>query len=127
MRYIDTPRAPKAVGPYSQAVAAGDFLYLSGQIGLDPATSELATGGVQAQFLQVLANLEAVLEAAGATKSSVVSATLYLASMDDYASINELYGRFFAEHKPARATIEVSRLPKDALVEVSLIAHLPTV
>jgi len=124
MEIIKTEKAPAAIGPYSQAIASNGFLFASGQIPLDPETMEIVEGGVEAQTKQVLANLEQVLVAAGATKGSVVKTTIFLASMDDFAVVNQVYGGFFGDHKPARATVEVSRLPKDVLVEIECVAEL---
>lgn len=119
---ISTDAAPAAIGPYSQAVAANGLLFCSGQIALDPATGSLAGGDVAAQTQRVLANLEAVLLAGGASFGSVVKTTIFLASMDDFATVNAIYGERFASDPPARATVEVSRLPKDVLVEIDAIA-----
>lgn len=122
---ISTDRAPKAIGPYSQAVRAGDLLFCSGQVALDPATGELVgSGDVAAQTRQALDNLEAVLAAAGASLSSVVKTTIYLSDMNDFAVVNEVYGERAGSEPPARATVEVSRLPKDARVEIEAIAVL---
>lgn len=124
MKPIHTDRAPQAIGPYSQAIEVDGWLYTSGQIGLDPQTQEMAEG-FEAQARQVLDNLEAVLEAAGATISDVVKATIYVADLGDFAQLNELYGERMGEHKPARSTVQAARLPKDALVEIDLVARLP--
>ena len=121
---IETERAPKAIGPYSQAVRSGQFVFASGQIPLDPATGEFVPGGVAEQTEQVLKNLSAVLEAAGASLKSVVKTTVFLADMNDFAAMNEVYGRFFSEKPPARATVEAARLPRDARVEIEAIALL---
>ena len=121
-RIIATDRAPGALGPYSQAVGAGEFVFLSGQVGIDPATGKIAAGDVGGQVRQVLENLSAVLEAAGMTMENVVKTTIFLASMDDFSVVNEVYGSYFAENPPARATIEVSKLPLGALVEIEAIA-----
>jgi 2-iminobutanoate/2-iminopropanoate deaminase len=115
--------APAAIGPYSQAVKMGDLVFCSGQIALDPKTGQLVGGGdVAAQTRQVLANLAAVLEAAGSRMSQVVKTTIYLADMGDFAVVNQVYGESFAAAPPARATVEVSRLPRDARVEIDAIA-----
>ncbi|MCP4366166.1 MAG: RidA family protein [Planctomycetes bacterium] len=119
---ISTENAPKAIGPYSQGVRAGDFIFLSGQIPIDPATGNIIEGGVRVQTRRVLENLDAVLEAAGSSLDNVVKTTIYLASMGDYAAVNEIYAEFFKGSKPARATVEVSRLPKDVDVEIDAIA-----
>lgn len=120
---ISTDRAPQAIGPYSQAIRAGNLLFLSGQIPLDPATGELAgPGDVTVQTRQVLDNLGAVLVAAGVGFDAVVKTTVYLRSMDDYPIVNEVYAERFGESRPARAAVEVSRLPKDVSVEIDAIA-----
>jgi 2-iminobutanoate/2-iminopropanoate deaminase len=121
---ISTDKAPKAIGPYSQAVRAGDFLFCSGQIPMDPETGELVTGEIGAQTERVLQNIQAVLEAAGAGLDRVVRCTVFLADMDDFGAMNEVYGRFFTEHPPARAAVEVSRLPKGVGVEITAVAYL---
>ena len=119
-----TDRAPKPIGPYSQAVKANSFVFVSGQIALDPRTGELAGADVQQQTERVLENLKAILEASGAPLNHVVKVTVYLKSMDDFAAMNEVYARFFALAPPARTTIQAARLPKDALVEIDVIAAL---
>jgi 2-iminobutanoate/2-iminopropanoate deaminase len=119
---FSTNRAPAAIGPYSQAIRAQGFLFLSGQVALEPESGQLVTGDVRAQTERVLKNLQAVLEAAGLSLASVVKTTVFLADMNDFAAMNEVYGRFFAEDAPARATVEASRLPKDARVEIEAIA-----
>jgi 2-iminobutanoate/2-iminopropanoate deaminase len=120
-----TDRAPRAIGPYSQSVSAGGFLFTSGQIALDPATGELADGGFDAQARQVFANLEAVLASAGCGFSDVVKATVYLADMADFAALNGIYAAAFGDHKPARSTVQAAALPKGARVEIDLVALLP--
>ena len=121
---ISTPAAPAAIGPYAQAVRAGDFLFLSGQIPLDPATGQVVPGDVSAQTERVLDNLRAVLEAGGATFASIVRTTIFLADMNDFVVVNEAYGRRFASNPPARATVQVSRLPRDVRIEIDAIAYL---
>ena len=121
---ISTDEAPRAIGPYSQAVRSASLLYCSGQIGLDPLTGELA-GGLIDQVRRALENLVAVLAAAGAGPRDVVKTTVYLAEMDDFAAMNELYGEVFSEEPPARATVAVKTLPKGALFEIDAIAQLP--
>jgi 2-iminobutanoate/2-iminopropanoate deaminase len=124
---ISTKSAPAAMGPYSQAVRIGGFLYTSGQVALDPASGALVTGGVAEQTVRVIENLTAVLAAAGASLSQVVKTTVFLKNIGDFAAMNEVYGRYFAAEDviaPARSTVEVARLPKDALVEIEVIAHL---
>lgn len=121
---ISTDEAPRAIGPYSQAVRSASLLFCSGQIGLDPLTGELA-GGLIDQVRRALQNLAAVLAAAGAGPKDVVKTTVYLAEMDDFAAMNELYGEVFSEEPPARATVAVKTLPKGALFEIDAIAQLP--
>jgi 2-iminobutanoate/2-iminopropanoate deaminase len=124
---ISTKDAPAAIGPYSQAVRIGNFLYTSGQVALDPATGALVSGGVKEQTARVVENLKAVLAAAGVSFAQVVKTTVFLKDMGDFAAMNEIYGRYFAADNavaPARSTVEVARLPKDALVEIEVIAHL---
>ncbi|HVG31592.1 MAG TPA: RidA family protein [Pyrinomonadaceae bacterium] len=119
---IRTERAPQAIGPYSQAVRVAGFVFASGQIPIDPATGQFVPGGVAEQTEQVLRNLSAVLEAAGTNLESVVKTTVFLADMNDFAAMNEVYGRYFKEDAPARATVEAARLPRDARVEIEAIA-----
>jgi 2-iminobutanoate/2-iminopropanoate deaminase len=119
---IKTEGAPAAIGPYSQAVRAGGFIFASGQIPFDPQTGAMVEGGIGEQTEQVMRNLSAVLEAAGTDLGSVVKTTVFLADMNDFAAMNEVYGRYFKEHPPARATVEASRLPRDARVEIEVIA-----
>jgi 2-iminobutanoate/2-iminopropanoate deaminase len=119
---ISTPHAPKAIGPYSQAVKVGGFIFCSGQIGVDPVTGTLVSGSIQEQTQRVMENLKIVLEAAGANLENVVKSTCYLKNMSDFALFNEVYGSFFDEAPPARETVEVVRLPKDALVEIAVVA-----
>ena len=119
---IRTQGAPAAIGPYSQAVRVGRTVYCSGQIPIDPVKGELVTGPVEDQVRQVLENLGAVLRAAGLSLGDVVLCTVFVADMEDFARINEVYGEFFSSDPPARATVEVSRLPKDVDVEISCIA-----
>jgi 2-iminobutanoate/2-iminopropanoate deaminase len=119
---ISTERAPRAIGPYSQAVAIEGLVYTAGQIGLDPATMELVEGDVTAQTLQVLTNIKHVLEAAGSGLNYVVKTTVYLADMNDFAAMNTIYAEFFAENPPARSTVAVASLPKGAAVEIEVVA-----
>lgn len=122
---VATPQAPTAIGPYSQAIVAAGLVYCSGQIALDPTTGNLVTGDVAAQTERVMENLKAVLLAAGSQLSQAVKCTVYLKSMSDFAAMNAVYGRYFPEKTPpARATVEVARLPKDALVEIDCTALL---
>ncbi len=119
---VQTEKAPAAIGPYSQAVKAGGFVFLSGQGALDPASGQVVEGDVQAQTERVLQNLQAVLVAAGSSLAAVVKTTVFLADMNDFAAMNEVYGRFFSSDPPARATVQAARLPKDVQVEIDLIA-----
>ncbi|HEX5707196.1 MAG TPA: RidA family protein [Pyrinomonadaceae bacterium] len=119
---ISTPNAPQAIGPYSQAIAAAGLVFTSGQIPLDPATGEFVAGGIKEQTGQVLRNLSAVLEAAGSGLDRVLKTTVYLADMDDFAEMNEVYKGFFGRDAPARSTVEAARLPRDARVEIDAIA-----
>lgn len=121
---VSTAAAPKAIGPYSQAVRAGDFLFTSGQIALDPATGAVVPGGVEAETRQVLANLTAVLDAAGATWADVVRTTIFLTDLGDFAIVNRLYGEVTGAVPPARATVQVAALPRGAVVEIDAIAFL---
>ena len=124
MKTVQTEDAPKAIGPYSQATLAGDLVFCSGQIGLDPNTGEFVQGGVKEQTAQVFKNLEAVLQAAGARLDAVVMVNVYLKSMNDFKDMNDVYAEIFGDHKPARATVAVAELPKNALVEISCVASL---
>jgi len=119
---VATPQAPRAIGPYSQAIKAGGWVFVSGQVALEPSTANLVSGGVAEQTERVMKNLQAILEAAGSALDRVVKATVYLKSMSDFAAMNDVYGRFWTGAPPARATVEVARLPKDALVEIDVIA-----
>ena len=119
---VRTEAAPAPIGPYSQAVRAGDTLYLAGQIGLDPATGALAPGGIAAETRQALANVEAVLAAAGLETTDVVAATVYLVDLAEFAAMNEVYARTFVRAPPARATVGVAALPKGARVEIAVVA-----
>ena len=121
MKVISTPDAPQAIGPYAQAVKAGDTIYCSGQIPIDATNGELVNGGIAAQTRCVLANLSAVLTAAGSSLSQVVKTTVYLADMQDFPAMNAVYAEAFGAHTPARATVEVARLPKDVRVEIDCV------
>ncbi len=121
--FIATDKAPAAIGPYSQAVKVGPFLYTSGQIPLKP-DGTLVTGDIVEQTNQVFQNLQAVLEAAGATFQDVLKATVFIKDMNEFASLNEVYAQYFGDHRPARSTVEVARLPKDVKVEIELVAYL---
>ena len=119
---VSTEKAPGAIGPYSQAIIAGGMVFCSGQIPIDPMTGDFVEGGVAEQTEQVLKNLTAVLEAAGGSLESVVKTTVFLADMNDFAAMNEVYARYFSDNKPARATVQAARLPRDARVEIECIA-----
>jgi len=119
---ISTDQAPNAIGPYSQAVAFNDMLFLSGQIPLDPATNQLIDGDIAAQTERVLNNLKAVLEAGGASLESVVKTTVFLADMGEFTQMNEVYGCFFFQNPPARSTVQAARLPRDVKIEIDCIA-----
>jgi len=121
---IATPEAPAALGPYSQAIAAGGFLFCSGQLGLDPATGDFAGGDVEAQAARALMNLGNVLEAAGCTFDDVMKTTIFLADIADFAAVNAVYGRFVTDPPPARSTVQVAALPKGGRVEIEAIARL---
>jgi len=121
MNYVQTANAPQAIGPYSQGIIVNNMFYSSGQIPLTP-DGLLIEGGIKEQAEQVFKNLQAVLEAAGASFESVVKATVFIKDMNDFAELNEVYGTYFSSHKPARSCVEVARLPKDVLVEIEVIA-----
>lgn len=125
MRTVHTSQAPAAIGPYSQALIAGGFVYTSGQIALDPASGVLVGADAAAQAVQVFANLRAVLEASGCGMADVVKTTVFLADMNDFAAVNAVYAAAFGTHKPARSTVQAARLPKDARVEVDCVALMP--
>jgi 2-iminobutanoate/2-iminopropanoate deaminase len=119
---ITTKDAPQAIGPYSQAIRANGFVFVSGQVAIDPATQQVITGEVAAQTERVLKSLSAILKAAGSGLEKVVRATVFLKNMGDFTAMNEVYARYFSSQPPARSTVEVSRLPKDVLVEIDVIA-----
>ena len=119
---ISTDQAPKAIGPYSQAIKAAGLIFTSGQIELDPATQQVISGDVAAQTDRVLKNLSAVLKASGSGLDKVLRCTVFLKNMGDFAAMNEVYGKYFSQAPPARSTVEVARLPKDVLVEIDVIA-----
>jgi 2-iminobutanoate/2-iminopropanoate deaminase len=121
---VSTPSAPAAIGPYSQAIRAGSLLFVSGQIPIDPATGSMIDGDIAAQTHRVFQNIGAILTAAGASFDQVVRATVYLADMNDFGVVNEVYGTYFSSPAPARATVQAARLPKDARVEIDVIASL---
>jgi len=120
---VATKDAPQAIGPYSQAIKSGGFVFTSGQIAIDPATGNVIEGDVAAQTDRVMKNLAAVLTAAGSGMHRVLKTTVFLKSMGDFGTMNEVYGRHFGNHRPARSTVEVARLPKDVLVEIDLVAE----
>jgi 2-iminobutanoate/2-iminopropanoate deaminase len=119
---ISTDKAPKAIGPYEQAIKVGDFLYTAGQIPIDPQTGNLVSGGIAEQTRRVFENLKAVLEAGGSSLDKVIKATVFLKSMTDFAALNEVYGEYLGKAKPARSTVAVADLPRGALVEIDLVA-----
>jgi 2-iminobutanoate/2-iminopropanoate deaminase len=121
---ISTDRAPAAVGPYSQAVKVGDFIYTAGQIPLEPQTGSLVEGGIEAQTDQVMQNLAAVLEAAGSSLTQVVKTTIFVTDINDFAAVNQVYGSFFSDRPPARSTVQVAALPLGARVEIEAVATL---
>src|SRR6201996_7617757 len=119
---IATDDAPKAIGPYSQAIKANGFVFVSGQVPLDPATQQLVEGDISVQTDRVLQNVSGILQAAGSSLAQVVKAGVFLKNMSDFAAMNDVYGRYFTQSPPARSTVEVARLPKDVLVEIDVIA-----
>ena len=119
---IATKEGPQAIGPYSQAIRANGFVFVSGQVAIDPATQQFVAGDVAAQTDRAIKNLAGILKAAGSSLQKVVRATVFLKNMDDFAAMNEVYGKHFSSAPPARSTVEVARLPKDALVEIDVIA-----
>lgn len=121
---VATDRGPKAIGPYSQAIRANGLVFLSGQIALDPGTQQMVAGDIALQTERVLENLKGIAEAAGSSLSRAVKTTVYLADLADFAAMNEVYARYFPERPPARSTVQVARLPRDARVEIDLIAAL---
>lgn len=123
-KIVETPLAPKPVGPYSQAIITGNLVFASGQIAIDPASGELVENNIQKQTKQVLDNIGAVLRASGTDYHNVLKTTVFLKNMDDFPAMNEIYQSYFATNSPARSTVEVSRLPKDVLVEVECIAEI---
>ena len=120
---VSTPSAPKAIGPYSQAIRAGSLLFVSGQVPIDPATGQIINGDIAAQTHRVFQNIGEILKAGGASFDQVVRTTVFLADMNDFAAMNEAYATYFTAPAPARATVQVSRLPKDARVEIDVIAY----
>jgi len=122
-KVISTPKAPAAIGPYSQAIQVGNLIYTSGQIPIDPATGQLVEGGIKEQTRQSLSNIQAILQEAGLTMASVVKTTVFLADMADFAEMNSIYAEFFTEPYPARSAVAVKTLPKNALVEIEVVAE----
>ncbi|KAJ3041029.1 2-iminobutanoate/2-iminopropanoate deaminase [Rhizophlyctis rosea] len=122
LTHINTDKAPKAIGPYSQAVVANGMVYTAGQVAFDPKTMEIVEGDVQVQTDRVLTNLKAVLEAAGSSFDKVVKTTVFLKNMNDFAKMNEIYAKHFGDARPARSAVEVARLPRDVLVEIEAVA-----
>ncbi len=123
-KIVETSQAPKAIGPYSQAIVSGGFLFSAGQIPLDPVTMQLVEGNIQVQAQRVLKNLKAVLEAENLDFSKVVKTTIYLKDLKDFQTVNEIYAKYFGEFKPARSTVQVAKLPLDSLIEIDLIARV---
>jgi 2-iminobutanoate/2-iminopropanoate deaminase len=121
-RIIRTEQAPQAIGPYSQAVAGGGFVYVAGQLALDPGTGQLVPGDVRIQTKRVMENIKAILEGAGTSLSNVVKTTVFLRDMNDFGAMNEIYGSYFQEDPPARSTFQVAKLPRDGAVEIEVIA-----
>ena len=122
MQMIETDKAPKAIGPYSQAVKCENMLFISGQIAINPKTQEMVEGGIEEQTKQVMESIKGILEEVGINMEHVVKTTIYLKNLNDFTVVNEIYGSYFEKHKPARATVEVSNLPKGALIEIETIA-----
>ena len=122
-KMISTPKAPAAIGPYSQAIQVGNLIYTSGQIPIDPATGQLVEGGIKEQARQSLSNIQAILQEAGLTMTSVVKTTVFMADMADFAEMNSVYAEFFTEPYPARSAVAVKTLPKNALVEIEVVAE----
>jgi 2-iminobutanoate/2-iminopropanoate deaminase len=124
LRTIHTDQAPEAIGPYSQAVVANGFVFTAGQVAFDPKSMQLIDGPVAAQTERVMENLQAILQAAGSDLSAVVKTTVFLRDMNDFAAMNEVYGRWFGDHKPARSTVQAARLPRDVAVEIEAVGIL---
>jgi 2-iminobutanoate/2-iminopropanoate deaminase len=121
-KVVSSDKAPKAIGPYSQGIEAGGFIFMSGQIPLDPTTGDMVRGGIEAETRRVLDNLKAVLQSQGLDMDAVVKTTIFLADMGDFATVNEVYGSYFGEVPPARSTIQVGALPKNARIEIEAVA-----
>ena len=124
LKVLHTTKAPAAVGPYSQGMQVGNFVYVSGQLPLDPATGELISSSIEAATAQSLENCKAIIEAAGSSLNHVVKVEIFMKDMNDFVKMNEVYATYFVDHKPARAAVEVARLPKDAIIEIQMIAHV---
>ena len=124
MQPINTDKAPKAIGPYSQAIKYENLIFISGQIAIDPKTQEFVGGNIETQTRRVMENIKAILEEAGLNFNHVIKTTIYLKDLKDFDKVNKIYGEYFVEHKPARATVEVSNLPKGALIEIEAIAGI---
>lgn len=124
LKRVHTESAPAAIGPYSQAVIVGDLVYTAGQVPLDPATAQVVGSNIAEQTARVLDSLQAILEAAGASLQTVVKTTVFLSDMSEFAAMNEVYARYFGDHKPARSTVQAARLPKDVKVEIEAIAAI---
>lgn len=124
MKIVSTKKAPAAIGPYSQAVKADNLLFISGQMPLDPETMEIVSGTIQEQTKKAIENLKAILEEAGLTLNDVIKTTVFVKDMNEFGKINEIYGNYFTDHKPARACVEVARLPKDVGVEIEAVAAI---
>jgi len=122
MQVVSTEKAPKAIGPYSQAIVAGDYIFTAGQVGMDPGTTNLVPGGIAEQTERVLQNLTGVLEAAGSNLQHVVKTTVFLIDMADFTTMNGIYEKHFGSHRPARSTVAVAQLPKNARVEIEVVA-----
>ena len=122
-KIISTPKAPTAIGPYSQAIRIGDFLYTSGQISLDPETMEMITGDIEVETEKVLKNIEAILKEDGLSLNNIIKTTVYLTDLSEFARMNQVYENFFTDTKPARACVQVAALPKGAKVEIDVVAH----
>ena len=122
MKVLHTDKAPAAVGPYSQAIKVGDFIFTSGQLALDPETGDLINHDIEAAARRSLDNVQAILVEAGSSLEKVVKSTLFLSDMENFGTVNEIYSEYFSEHKPARSCVEVARLPKDALIEIEVVA-----
>lgn len=123
-KVVSTDKAPAAIGPYSQAIVVGDFMFTSGQIPIDPATGKLVEGGIEAQATQSMENIKNILAAEGLTFDDVVKTTIFLKDMNDFGKVNEIYGKYFASEPPARSCFQIGKLPKDAMIEIEVIAHL---